>query len=84
MLGTIQQRVTPNYRKILTMSKSQNGSPSGSDYLPSQQPKAKDEFERGYDKGVSVTCAVIIDLIDSDFTMDAIRGKLILMKASAQ
>lgn len=48
--------------------------------LPSQQVKTHDEYERGYDKGVSVTIALALHLIDMNVTMDALRNNLIRMR----
>lgn len=57
------------------------GSPNGNSHLPSQQPKTKDEFERGYDKGMDVIAATIIDLIDSGDNAPMIRSKMVQLRA---
>lgn len=44
--------------------------------LPSQQPVRDDPFERGYDKGVKITAAVTLDLIDSGLQLHELRIKL--------
>lgn len=48
--------------------------------LPSQRTKVHDEYERGYDKGVSVTIGLALHLIDMNVTMEALRNNLIRMR----
>jgi hypothetical protein len=81
MRGTTHVQEVLNYRRILSMN---NQGVMGSSHLPSQQPKTKDDYERGYDKGVMLTADAVINLIDGKAAMHEIRRAMVEAKNASK
>lgn len=52
--------------------------------LPSQQPKTKDDFERGFDKGATTVIKLVLDQIDSKVSIEALRHNITRMRDAYQ